>query len=395
MIYLDSNATTQPTRRVIDAVVAALESGWHNPSSGHRLGQAARQKMEVARQSLAKLIGAKPREIIFTSGATESVNMALSGAMRAIDRSVPSAPTGIVTTPLEHEAVREAARLATGEYESGRVRLLPVGDDGVVDAEALAAMLDGSVAVVSVQWANNETGMVQPVKRLAEICKAKGVLFHSDATQWVGKMPTDVSAAGIDLLSLSAHKFHGPKGVGALYVRRGVRLRPLLGGSQEMERRGGTENTSGIAGMGAAAEEAIQWLSNPAEMVRLGAMRDRLEAGILGRVPGARVNAPADGNKLEKRLWNTTNVGFPRLEAEALLMMLSERGVAASGGAACSSGSLEPSPILAAMGVPPEYAHGSVRFSLSRDTTDAEIDEAIEIVASCAARLRESTKSVV
>ncbi|MBL0928268.1 MAG: cysteine desulfurase [Phycisphaerales bacterium] len=393
--YLDNNATTQPTAEVVRAVADMLTDRWQNPSSVHRGGQAARHAIELARESVARLVGARPREIVFTSGATESIDLAIRGVVAARMLARPGQPVSIVTTDVEHEAVRDAcADLA--EERSVQVRRLPINPDGRVDASALPALLDAGTALVSVQWANNETGAVQPVADIAAACRAANVPFHCDGTQWAGKMPTDLAGApdlggGIDLLSFSAHKLHGPKGVGALFIRRGVRLRPRIRGTQELERRGGTENAPAIAGFGVAADQARAWLADPARRQEAAARRDRFEARVLAAVPDASVNGP---RQPALRLWNTTNIAFPRLEAEALLLLLSEQGVAASAGAACSSGSLDPSPVLLAMGVPPERAHGSLRFSLSRTTTDAEIDEAADTVDRCVARLRASAPAV-
>lgn len=380
MIYLDHNATTQPTPAVIDAMLRALREEWANPSSIHRAGQSARRGLELAREVVADLLGADPADLVFTSGATEANDLALRGVVLA---SAPSRRT-IVTSAVEHESVRDACAVL-GREAGATVLLAPLDSKGAVDPDAFKALLDDSVALASVQWANNETGVVHPIERLGAACRARGIPFHTDATQWAGKMPTQLRDAPIDLASVSAHKMHGPKGVGALYVRRGVRLRPVLRGVQERERRGGTENTPGIAGFGAAAEEAIRWLARPRERERLAALRDRFERSVLHAAPETSINAEG-----AERLWNTTNIAFHRLEAEALLLLLSEAGVAASAGAACSSGSLDPSPVLLAMGVPPERAHGSLRFSLSRDTTDDEVERAVAIIAASAARLRRS-----
>lgn len=379
MIYLDNNATTRPTEAVCEAMQRACRQLWANPSSVHRAGQAVRQAVELARADLAALIGARPREITLTSGGTESIHLAVRGVLERVPNPV------LVTSRVEHAAVRA---LAEHLERSGRaeVRWVPAADGGLVDLDALADAAAGAT-LVSVQWVNNETGAIQPVERIAQICSDAGAVFHCDATQWVGKMPTDVAApAGprFDLLSFSAHKFHGPKGVGVLWVRPGVGLRPTMQGSQELGRRGGTENVPGILGAGAAARQALDWLADPARVEALGALRDRLEQGVLEAVPQAVVNAPGDRSK---RLWTTSNIGFARLEAEALLILLSEHNVCASAGAACSSGSLEPSPVLLAMGVPGEIAHGSVRFSIARESTRAEIDEAVGIIADCVARL--------
>ncbi|MEL7472616.1 MAG: cysteine desulfurase family protein [Planctomycetota bacterium] len=385
MIYLDHNATTQPRPEVAEAMREAIEDLWHNPSSVHRAGQAARARVELARQAVADLIGAKAREIVFTGSGTESIDLAIRGGLAALG------PGGVlVTDRAEHTAVRDLA----DELESAGVgvRWAPIGADGVVDPEGVrAALADRSdrPTLVSVQWANNETGAVQPIDAIGAACREGHAVFHCDATQWVGKMPTDVRAAPFDLMTLSAHKFHGPKGVGALWKRRGVRIRPTLRGSQELGQRGGTENVPGVLGLGAAAMEATRWLDDHGERDRLGALRDRLERSVIERC--AERGVEVRPNTAPDRLWNTTNLGFRSLEAEALLMLLSEMGLAASAGAACSSGSLDPSPVLLAMRVEPAFAHGSVRFSLGRDTTEAEIERAIETIPRAAERLAGSS----
>ncbi|MFM9957563.1 MAG: cysteine desulfurase family protein [Phycisphaerales bacterium] len=397
-VYLDNNATTQPLPRVVEAMDDALRQTWANPSSVHRAGQAARHAVELSRASVARLIGVAPAEVVFTSGATESINLAIRGVLAAASagqgkRSVPSKPV-VVSTPIEHEAVREllAELSRRGVVE---VRTAPVGRDGAVSASEVAALIDDAVALVNVMWANNETGVMQPVEEIGAICRDRGVIFHVDGTQVIGKRAIDVARGGprgapvCDLLSFSAHKFHGPKGAGALWVRRGVRLVPQQPGVQERERRAGTENVPAIVGMGEAADAAADWLKTHENTAQIIALRDRLEGGVLERVPGAKVNGAGAA-----RLDNTTNIAFPKLEAEALLLLLSERGVYASAGAACSSGSLDPSPVLLAMGIPSEEAHGSLRFSLSRLTTDAEIDEALGVIPSCVERLRASATSV-
>jgi cysteine desulfurase len=288
----------------------------------------------------------------------------------------------------EHSAVREACE-ALERRGRARVAWVPAGADGVIDLDALAAALAanaGDTALVSVMWANNETGVVQPVQAIGERCRARGVRFHCDATQWAGRMPTALASMPVDLATVSAHKFHGPKGVGALWARGGVRVEAqVVGGPQERERRGGTENVPGIVGMGVAADAARAWLADPAARAAGAAARDAFERAVCAAVPDAVVNGAG-----AERLWNTTNIGFPGLEAEAMLLLLSERGVAASAGAACSSGSLEPSPVLLAMGVPARVAHGSVRFSTSRRTRPEELQSAARIVAECVARLRRS-----
>ncbi|MEC9373949.1 MAG: cysteine desulfurase family protein [Planctomycetota bacterium] len=385
-IYLDNNATTRPSPEVVDAVTETLTELWHNPSSIHRPGQAVWFKMEQARKAVADLIGARPRDITFTSGGTEAINLAVIGALRAA-RLVEAGKRRIVSTGVEHAAVRQLL----DQLEGVEIVRAPVGAGGVIDLAALDALVDPSTALVSIQWANNETGAVQPVAEIGALCRERDVLFHCDATQWVGKGPTDVKTMPVDLLNFSAHKFHGPKGAGALWIRPGVPVKPVMPGSQEKGRRGGTENTSGVIGMGVACRIAGEWLSDESKAREIEALRDRFEREILARIPDAIVNRP---DPPHSRLWNTSSIAFPRLEAEATLILLSERGLCASAGAACSSGSLEPSPVLQAMGVPPEVAHGSIRFSLSRETTSAEIDQAIELVVACVEKLRGSMPSV-
>jgi cysteine desulfurase len=380
VIYLDNNATTRPLPAVVEAVRRSLEESWANPSSVHREGQAARREVELARRDLALLIGADPRDLIFTAGGTESCDLAIRGILGAC----PSGAAVLATPRVEHAAVRELAEHLE-RTAAARVEWIPLRDDrsGLVDLSGLEALLDRArPSLVSVQWANNETGVIQPMERIGALCRARGVLLHTDAVQWVGKEPTDVRSFPIDALSLSAHKFHGPKGVGALWVRRGVRLRPTLIGTQELGRRGGTENVPGIVGAGVAARLAAEWLADAAQRRRLEALRDRFERGVLERVSGAVVNGSGP------RVWNTTNIAFPGTHSEAMLLALSERGLCASAGAACSSGSLDPSPVLLAMGLPEPIAHASLRFSLSRLTTEAEVEEAVELVGWAASRVR-------
>ncbi len=405
MIHLDHNATTRPCDEAIEAAQVAMRECWHNPSSVHRAGQAARQMVERARGQVASLLGVKPRDLTFTSSATEAIDLAHRGVMTL---AAPAGKPVILTTAIEHEAVRDICTALAEPSDKGgvdaKVVHVPVTRDGVVDVDAFAKLLkehEGRIGLVSIQWANNETGSVQPVGEIGALCRDRKVLFFCDATQWVGKIPvaldlphspfggeplaTPEETVHIDLLCLSGHKFHGIKGAGALYCDRSVRLKPQILGAQEKGRRGGTEPVPAIAAMGAAAETAEQWLRDPSQLERTAAMRDRLENSLMERVEGAHRNGPGESGS---RLWNTTNIAFPGCEAEALLLQFSERGLAASAGAACSSGSLDPSPVLLAMGVPEVSAHGSIRFSLSRETTDAEIDEAIEIVVACVERVR-------
>ncbi|MCW5754123.1 MAG: cysteine desulfurase [Phycisphaeraceae bacterium] len=381
MIYLDSNATTRPTPAVVEAVSGALTEGWCNPSSLHRPGQIAKMQMERARTQIAQLIHAKPRDITFTSGGTEACDLAIRGLLGAAEgRRV------VVTSPVEHSAVRELCKRlsACGEIE---IRTAPINRFGQVHPEGLASLLDDAVALVSIQWANNENGAVQPVQAIGAMCKERGIPFHVDATQWVGKEVTDVSSNWCDVLTFSSHKFHGPKGVGMAWISRHARIKPCIAGQQELGRRGGTENVPGIVGAGVAAAECSAWLADPANKQRAEAVRDAFERGILEAIPDAVLNSPTEPGS---RIWNTANIGFPGLESEALLILLSERGVCASAGAACSSGALEPSAVLLAMGVPYDVAHGSVRFSTCRETTHEQAAEAVRIVTAVVAQLRQS-----
>lgn len=390
-IYLDSNATTRPADEVVEAVARAMRDTWANPSSMHRAGGEAKRVVELARESVARLVGCQERELVFTSGGTEGANLAIRGSLEHALSHEP-ARRALVTTRFEHSAVRELAqrleKRGTEVVWLAGSRSAP----GTPDLDALETLLrsrGGEIALVSLMWANNETGAITDVARAGALCREHGVRFHTDATQWVGKMPTDLAAMQVDLACFAAHKLHGPKGVGALYVRRNLRLTPqTYGGPQERERRGGTENVPAIAGFGVAADLARAWLAGDG-ITRSTALRDRLEQTVAQATGGAihAQHAP--------RLWNTTNIGFARLEAEAILLLLSERGVFASAGAACSSGSLDPSPVLLAMGIAPEVAHGSIRFSLSRETTAAECEEAVRRVIAAIERLRTSTSAAV
>jgi cysteine desulfurase len=385
--YLDCNATTQPLPEVIEAMGSCLRERWANPSSVHRAGVEARHAMELAREQVAHLIGCAPRALTFTSGGTEAAQRVILGAIAAR----PDRPA-IATSALEHSAVRELAQSL--ESRGTTVHWLRHRPDGVIDLDALDALLADhgrSISVLSLMWANNETGVLQPIRDVAARCRASGVVLHTDAVQWVGREPTEWSTLGIDALTASAHKLHGPKGVGAIAMRAGAAIESMLpGGPQELGRRAGTENVSGIVGFGVAAAAASAWLAQDAGSAACRSLIATLERAILAAVPDAIVNAAGS-----PRLWNTSSIAFPGLEAEAILLLLSERGVAASAGAACSSGSLEPSPVLRAMGLPDPVAHGTIRLSVSRLTTSDEIDHAARIIPACIERLRLSSSASV
>ncbi|MCP4834732.1 MAG: cysteine desulfurase [Phycisphaera sp.] len=382
MTYLDHNATTPPLPEVVLAVQTCLQEDWANPSSTHRAGIAARRRIELARDQVARLIGCRPRDLLLCSGGTEAANLALRGILTGADGR-----SGIATSRLEHSAIRETAERM--EKSGTRVHWIRHRPDGLVDLEAFESMLadhGDEIAIASVMWVNNETGVIQPIAEIGRLCREHGVRFHTDAVQAVGRMPVDVASLDVDLLSFAAHKFHGTKGAGGLFVGRGVRLEPAItGGGQERDRRGGTENVPAIVGMGVAAEQAATWLGrvsgdpSAADSIEsLVARRDRFESGVRAAI-APNCELAVNGSDAP-RLWTTSSLAFPRLAAEGMLMAMSERDLMASAGAACASGSLEPSPVLLAMGIPEPLAHGSIRFSYSRFTTDREIDEAIEIV---------------
>lgn len=374
LVYLDNNATTQPAPEVVDAMIPYLKELYGNPSSVHRFGQQARQAVEEARDRVSSLLHCESSELTFTGGGTESINTAIRGLL------VPRAPRRrIVTSSVEHSASRELCRKLG--REGFEIVELKVDQDGMLDLNGLREAVNDQTALVSIMWANNETGVIFPVEEIAKICSGASVPFHCDATQAIGKIPVDFQRAGISAASLAGHKFHGPKGTGALYVRRGTRFASLLiGGPQERGRRGGTENVAGVVGLGVAAMLAGSHLD---EMTRVASLRDRLEREIVQTIGDSHVTAGKS-----PRVPNTTNIAFARLEAEAILLLLSEQGICASAGAACSSGSLEPSHVLKAMGIDPKIAHGAIRFSLSRYTADAEIDRTMQVLPGVIARLR-------
>lgn len=374
-IYLDNNATTAVAPEVIEAMMPYFRDRWGNPSSMHTFGGQVKKSVDLAREQVAALINADPSEIIFTSCGTESDNMAIRGAAEAAGSRF-----NVVTSRVEHPAVLGPCRYLG---ERGH-RLFEIGVDsaGQLDLVQLGEALRDGPAVTSVMWANNETGVIFPIADVATMVKASGGVFHTDGVQAVGKLPIDVKRIPVDMLSLSGHKLHAPKGIGALYVRKGTRLQPfLLGGHQEDNRRAGTENVPYIVGLGRAAELARETMA--AEMTTVAALRDRLESGLLATCADARVN----GDRVN-RLPNTANISFEYIEGESILYMLSDVGIAASSGSACTSGSLEPSHVLRAMGVPFTAVHGSVRFSLSRYTTAADVDDTLEQVPVIVERLR-------
>jgi cysteine desulfurase len=373
-IYLDYAASAPIRPEAREAMLPFLEGRFGNPSSIHRFGREARAALEDARARLARVIGAQPAEVVFTRAGTEADDLAILGRARTL----PGSPVAVTAT--EHKAVLASAHAA--QAEGAPLIVLPVCGDGVVRMDAVDAALARKPAVVSVMWANNEVGTLQPVRQVGERCRAAGVAFHSDAVQALGKVPVRADQVAVDLLAFSAHKLGGPKGIGALYVRRGTQLRPLLyGGGQERGLRPGTEDVAGAAGFAAAAEAAEA--AREAAMARIGALRDRLEAGLRARVPGLLVNGAG-----APRLPTVSNVSVPGADPEALLVSLDLQGIAASSGSACSSGAVEPSHVLTAMGIPAELAGPSVRFSLGWETTDAEIDRVLEVFPAVAERVR-------
>ena len=375
-IYADNAATTRPSRTALDAMIPLLEEGYGNPSSLYSIGQRAKEVLEDARAKVAKAIGALPAEITFTSGGSEADTQALyTGAYLGAAKGKKH----LISTKFEHHAVLHA--LAALEKEGFEVTLLDIPPDGVVTVEAVEKALRPDTALVSVMYANNEIGTVQPIAAIGALCKQKGVLFHTDAVQAVGHVAIDVKEQNIDMLSMSGHKFHGPKGVGALYCRRGILPRNVIyGGAQERGRRPGTENVPAIAGMAAALEEAVADL--PQNAAHVSAMRDRLIDGIL-KIPHSALNGDA-----QKRLPGNANFCFEGIESESLLLLLDDRGISASSGSACTSGSLDPSHVLMAIGRPHQVANGSLRLTLGEDITAEQVDYIAEAVAEIVARLR-------
>ena len=388
-VYLDYNATTPVDPQVLDAMLPYFSADFANASSIHTPGQRARSAVETAREQVAALTGAKPQEIVFTSGGTESDNHAIFGVLGSVvaqpilavhPASQQPPPPHIITTTIEHEAVLNACQAA--EKQGVSVTYLPVDREGRVDPEAVRRAIRPETALITIMQANNELGTVQPLEEIGRIAKEHKVYFHTDAVQSAGKIPIDVYALSVDLLSLSGHKLYAPKGVGALYVRSGTRLRQLLyGGHHQRGFRPGTENVAGIVGLGKAAEIAGRSLATDANQV--SALRDRLERGLLERIPQVRVNGAN-----APRTPNTTNMMFAGIEGEALVIALDLKGLACSVGAACSSGAVEPSHVLTAIGLSQEEAKSSLRFSLGRHTTESEINFALEVIPAAVAQLR-------
>ncbi|AFY47125.1 cysteine desulfurase NifS [Nostoc sp. PCC 7524] len=375
VIYLDNNATTKVDPEVVEAIMPYLTEYYGNPSSMHTFGGQLAKAVRTAREQVAALLGADESEIVFTSCGTEGDNAAIRAALLAQPEK-----RHIITTQVEHPAVLNVCKqLETQGYS---VTYLSVNRQGQLDLDELEASLTGNTALVTIMYANNETGTVFPIEQIGMRVKEKGAIFHVDAVQAVGKIPLNMKTSTVDMLTMSGHKIHAPKGIGVLYVRRGVRFRPLMiGGHQERGRRAGTENVPGIVGLGKAAE--LEMLHLEEATTREKRLRDRLEQTLLAKIPECEVNGD-----ITQRLPNTTNIGFKYIEGEAILLLLNKYGICASSGSACTSGSLEPSHVLRAMGLPYTTLHGSIRFSLCRYTTEAEIDKVIEVMPEIVERLR-------
>ncbi|MBT3380380.1 MAG: cysteine desulfurase NifS [Lentisphaerae bacterium] len=376
VVYVDNNATTRVAPEVLEAMLPFLTDFYGNPSSIHTFGGQVREHVQTAREQLASLLGASPEEVIFTSCGTESDNAAILSALENDVRR-----RKVITSRVEHPAVLSLCKVL--QQRGYHVEFVPVNNRGQLCLDALCKMLDDETAIVSVMWANNETGNIYPVLEIADIAHQHGALFHTDAVQAVGKVPINLAKSNIDFLSLSGHKLHAPKGIGGLYVRKGVRFNQfLIGGHQEYGLRAGTENVPGIVALGTAAGLAEQHMTD--ERTRVAAMRDHLEHGLLKSCPNARVNGSP-----RSRLPNTTNVSFEYIEGESILLLMNEFNIAASSGSACTSGSLEPSHVLRAMGLPYTALHGSIRFSLSRYNTMDEVELILEKLPPIITRLRE------
>jgi cysteine desulfurase len=375
LYYFDNNATTRVAPEVLEAMLPFLKTDWGNPSSAYSFGHETGRHLDLARKNVAALVGAEPREIIFTSCGTESINTAIHSALLTRpDRK------HVVTTAVEHSATLKFCDYL--EKQGYKVTRLSVNHDGELDLAEVERAVTPETAIVSIMWANNETGLLFPISRIAAICQAKGVLCHTDAVQAAGKIKIEVKDLGVDFLSLSGHKLQAPKGVGALYVRRHTKFQPyLIGGGQERGRRGGTENVASIVAFGRAAELALSHLEMQTGRIR--AMRDKLEAGILQQIRGTRRNGPA-----EPRLPNTSNLSFRDVEAEGILMLLDQAGICASSGSACTTGSLDPSHVLTAMGCSASRARASLRFSLGIYNIESDVDYLLERLPAIIQKLR-------
>ncbi len=375
-VYFDHNATTPVHPEVLDALLPYLKDAWGNPSSIHWAGRDPRKAIDGAREQVAQFLGCSPVEIVFTSSGSESDNFAIKGTALA----KRSRGNHIITTQVEHPAVLNTCRYL--EKEGFRVTYLGVDQSGTIDLEELEEAITDETILMTMMYANNETGVIFPVEEIGRIARQRGITFHTDAVQAAGKLPLDVTKLNCDLLSISGHKIYAPKGVGALYIRRGVRVVPLIhGGHHERNRRAGTENVAGIVGLGKACEIAMRDMDT--EVAHIRSLRDRLEKGLMEKIPHVRLNGHP-----EKRIPNTTNLGFDFVEGESLLLNLDMLGIAASSGSACTSGSLEPSHVLVAMGIPPELSHGSVRFSLGRFNTEEDVDYLLENMPPIVERMR-------
>jgi cysteine desulfurase len=375
LCYLDHNATTQVAPEVLEAMLPFLRERWGNPSSAYSFGHQLTRDLDEARAKVAALINAEPREIVFTSCGTESINAAIHSALAAYPQK-----RHVVTTAVEHSATLKHG--AVLQKQGCELTFLPVNAEGALDLAQLEQAIRPDTAIVSVMWANNETGVLFPVEAVAEICRRKGALFHTDAVQAAGKLSMDVKQLGVDFLSLSAHKLHAPKGIGLLYVKRHTKFLPyIIGGGQERGRRGGTENVASIVAFGRAAELAAARLEE--ENTRVRALRDKLESGILSTIVGCTRNGPQ-----EPRLPNTSNIAFEGVEAEGILLLLDQVGVCASSGSACTTGSLDPSHVLLAMGCDAACARGSLRFSLGFYNTEAEVDYVLKCLPPIIEKLR-------
>lgn len=381
-VYMDNAATTKLSPDVLNAMMPYLTDIYGNASSVHAFGREAREGVEHARNQVAAAINASPDEVFFTAGGTESDNMAIKGVAHKYAKKGKH----IITTAIEHHAVLHTCEAL--EKEGYEVTYLPVDEDGLISVEQVKAAMRDDTLLVTVMFANNEVGTIEPIAEIGALCRERNVLFHTDAVQAVCHIPIDVRAMNIDLMSISAHKFHGPKGIGALYCRKGIVLEPVIvGGAQERKRRAGTENVAGIVGLGAAIERAHKNMS--ADMARVSALRDKLISGILKNIPHVKLNGHPT-----QRLPQNVNFSIRYIEGESILLMLDINGIAASSGSACTSGSLDPSHVLLAMGIPHEIAHGSLRLTLSDMTTDEEVDYVLETLTKTVKRLRDMSPLV-